>query len=129
MGYVFRILELRFILLKLRSNVSFQILVCPLTWVFYFHKSQFMSTSKLCVPIDVYFFFFCVSKVKNLQKLCQTHTLDATVPRPCARTLLVVLRFGRFSNKIVKLFTYACCGPNPSIEAAPSYKDLLRSIH
>ena len=58
--------------------MSFQFLACPFTCVFFLHKSQYVSTSKLCVSIEVHFIFgpsFCVSKVEYLQKLCRTHTL------------------------------------------------------
>jgi hypothetical protein len=62
--------------------MSFQFLVCQLTCEFFFHKSQYVSISRMCVSIDVHFFFasFCVSKEKNLQKLCQTYTLGASNP-------------------------------------------------
>ena len=49
---------------------------------FFLHKSQYMSTSRLCVSIDVHFYLceFCVSKVPNLQKLCQTQSLKLHKP-------------------------------------------------
>ena len=47
-------------------------------WFFSFHKSHCMSESKSCVSSDVRFVFFasfCMSDVKDLQKLCKKYTL------------------------------------------------------
>ena len=82
MSYVLQIFELQFKILKsclvihVISISSVSTDVC-----FFLRKSQYVSTSKMCVSIDVHLFCasFCVSKVKNSQKLCQTYTLVPTL--------------------------------------------------
>ena len=49
----------------------FQFLVCQLTCAFFLHKSQYVSTSKMCVSIDVHLFFVQVLRVKT-EKLAKT---------------------------------------------------------
>ena len=48
-------------------------------WFFLLHESHYMSNSKSCMSIDVYFMlaqvFACQTFVKNLQKLWQKYTL------------------------------------------------------
>ena len=68
MGYVFRILELQFIILRLPSNTclfnsSVSIDVCFLSF----------TSHSMCQLLN--YANFCVSKVKNLKKLCQTYIL------------------------------------------------------
>ena len=58
MGYVFRIHELQFILLKLPSNTCHIISSDCVNWHVgcFLHKSQYVSTSKMCVSIDMHLF-------------------------------------------------------------------------
>ena len=46
--------------------VSFQFPMCRLTRGFFHHKSHYMSNSKLCVSIDVHFYFVC-----QMSKTCK----------------------------------------------------------
>jgi hypothetical protein len=57
-----------------KSQVSTDVCGC------FLHKSHSMAKSNLCVSIDMQFIFcasFCMSNVRNLQKLCQKYTLMA----------------------------------------------------
>lgn len=57
--------------------MSFEFLAYQLKCAFILHKSQYVSTSISCLTIDVFFLCvrFCGSKVKNLQRPCQTYIL------------------------------------------------------
>jgi hypothetical protein len=61
------------------SMCHFRFLKCQLMCGFFFDKSHYMSKYKLCVSIDMHFIFvqvFACQTQKNLQKLCQTYTLE-----------------------------------------------------
>ena len=50
--------------------MSFQFLVCQLTCDFFLHKSQYVSTFKICVSIDVHLFFVQVFACQK-RKTCK----------------------------------------------------------
>ena len=60
----------------LSTTCLFQFLTCQLTCGFSF-TSHTTCQILNCVSIDMHFLYaiFCVSNVKNLQKLCQKYTL------------------------------------------------------
>ena len=99
MGYVFQILELQFIVLKLPSSTchfNFQhVNECA------FFPSQFLNCA--CQFTCIFFCAsFCVSKVKNLQKLCQTYTLSVIdVNRDGQRECPRVVALKYFHDQVV----------------------------
>jgi hypothetical protein len=72
--------------------MSFQFLVCQLTYDFFLHKSQYMSISRMCVSIDVHFFLCKFLRVKR-EKLAKTLSNIYIAPNVACRQRYKTLRF------------------------------------
>ena len=96
---------------------SLWFLKCQLTCHFFLHVSQHLSNLKVCLSIDMLFFFwtsFRVSNTKNLQKLCQNYTLLPTPPNEhqplFSRSLVAFIKsFKKSKNEINKIGVHLYC--------------------